>query len=297
MEQKLNILQKSYDELLNKELDKSLQEKEQELEELKKKFDKQKYITEDLLKVVGELTPPPGCSETISSNNHIYEEMKNTNIGRLKAEGFKEKDIDKLCELQRDITQLKIKLEDLKPKEKLMIEGSEPKNLLEYPIFSQHLTIKIKDFLQTKQDFLTARKKTIEELQKCVNELEGKLDKQEIINLAGNGIGNVGGSITDVITFGIPRAIGETIVASNNFLKTKFTRKSSKEFHFSLGNEEKELNQLNEAYNSLINLIKSKPKLEISSVIEIFNFKLKSKEVRLFDTHYKVLDVLADDGI
>lgn len=285
-EQEIKDLKSKYDELLNKELVKSLEEKEQELEKLKGKFSKHKYLVEDLLEAEEHL-----ASYDISSDQNQHRVVKEKNISRLKNEGYKQEKINELCQSQNEITQLKLKLEDLKPKTKLTIEGSKTtKLLLDYPIFTQELGIKVNDYLKSKRNFLDARQKTIEELQECVNKLEKKFNKQDIIGEIGNTTSNVGGSIVDVITFGIPQAIGETIKSISNFSKIKIAKKSNEDFQLSL-TDEKELLELNDTFKSLNELIKSNQelvnKLPISDI----------PKDKLFANKYKVYDIIIKDGV
>jgi len=86
----------------------------------------------------------------------------------------------------------------------------------------------------------------------------------------------VGGAIADVITFGIPKAIGESIKSGSDFSNLKFSNEGNKKFQILLTDEKEELTQLNETHNSLINLIKNKSGSEISPVI-VDIFKLKEK--------------------
>src|SRR5205085_11543494 len=131
----------------------------------------------------------------------------------------------------------------------------ETKLLLDYPIFSKELTVKVNDFLKAKQDFLTARQETITELQKCLNELETFINEKYTLSLEiGNTISNVGGAIADVATFGIPKTVGEAIKAISNLSKIKISKKSDEEFQLFLGGEEDELTKLKDAYSSLVSL-------------------------------------------
>src|SRR6185437_15359500 len=119
LEKELKDLQVKYNELLSQEKNNLLKEKAQELGKLKKKFiSKRKDATEDLLEAENEL-----ASCDVSSDRHIHEKIKEKNINRLKESGFKEKDINELCQLQNEITRLRLELEGMKEKSKLVIEG------------------------------------------------------------------------------------------------------------------------------------------------------------------------------
>ncbi|CAG8543657.1 3477_t:CDS:2, partial [Racocetra persica] len=132
------------------------------------------------------------------------------------------------------------------------------------------------DFLKTKSVFLNARRETIEELQEC------------------DAIGNMGGSITDVITFGIPKAVGEVIVAGNNFSKIVIAEKGNKEFQISLS-DEKELERLNQIYDSLIELIQENE--EVNNLLGLKTRRLRDGKAKLFEKKYEIFDILINDGI
>lgn len=136
---------------------------------------------------------------------------------------------------------------------------------------------KVNYYLKVKKTLLQTRQQTIEELQKCLNELEKKFGKQTVISEIGNTVSGVGGSITGVITFGIPKAVGEAIKAGSNFSKISLSNKGNEVFQVSL-EEEKELIELNQTYKSLTN-------------------NLKDEEIKLFKTDYKIYDVFIGKSI
>ncbi|CAG8708790.1 17060_t:CDS:2, partial [Racocetra fulgida] len=209
----------------------------EKLQNEKKELEKElKDATEDLLEAEDAL-----ASCDISSERHYHEKAKEKNINRLKESGFKEKDIDELCQLQNEITRLKLELDGMK-KTPLAIEGSSTNKLLiDYPVFSQELNRKVKDFLDAKQIFLNARAKTIEELQQCLNKLETFINGKYAVSLE---IGNAIGA-------------SEAVKAISNLTHIGISKKSNKEFQLSLGNEENELALMNEDYNSLLNLLEN----------------------------------------
>ena len=144
----------------------------------------------------------------------------------------------------------------------------------------------VDNYLKAKKSFLSNRQETIKELQECFNKLEKKFTKQQIIGEIGNTIGNVGGGIAEVITFGIPKAVGEAIKVGSNFKKIKFSRKGSEQFQISLNNE---LTQFNQTYNSLINNFDT---LSLKG-----KMKEEKEELKLFNVKYKIFDVLIKDGV
>jgi len=153
--------------------------------------------------------------------------------------------------------------------------------LKERQTLTQQEISQVNDFLKTKIDFLIARQETIRELKQCLTELEKSFSgkKRAVIGEMGNAMSGAGGGAISILTFGIPKAIGESIKASNNFSKIKISKKTSEQFQIFLGNEENEITQLNQAYNSLIN----------TSNLE--------KETKLFNTKYKVFDIVIKDGV
>ncbi|CAG8438034.1 5992_t:CDS:10 [Scutellospora calospora] len=142
---------------------------------------------------------------------------------------------------------------------------------------NKEIVNKINELLAAKRDFLAVRQETIKELKECFNKLESRFSRHEMIGEIGNATSNIGGSITDIVTFGIPKAIGEAIKAGNNFSKIEISARGNKEFQISLADRESELSHLNSVYNSLIN-----DGLE---------------EVKLFNTEYKIFDILIKDSI
>src|SRR6185369_1572123 len=123
------------------------------------------------------------------------------------------------------------------------------------------------------------------------NALEGKLDKHETINLLSNSIGNIGGSITDAITLGIPKAIGEIILVGSNFFKLKLDAKSGEEFYLTFGNEKKELDHLNNSFVTLTKFLQSHSELSATA-----NAILKIENKTLFTNKYKIYEIIITDG-
>jgi|SRR6266480_1687355 len=99
----------------------------------------------------------------------------------------------------------------------------------------------------------------------------------------GSTVSNVGGGITEVVTFGIPKAFGEIIKAGSGFKKISLSKKGSEQFQISLNNE---LTQVSQTYDSLVNIFDSLSLKDDSK-----------KELKLFSFNYKIFDVLIKDGI
>ncbi|CAI2162204.1 17139_t:CDS:2 [Funneliformis geosporum] len=121
--------------------------------------------------------------------------------------------------------------------------------------------------------------------------------KYAITEQIGNIVGNTGSAI-GAITFGVPKAAGEIIIASNNFLKINSFKKSGEEFQIFLLDDENELSKLEDAFNSLNGI--SSHNQEIKDFIDNLKPKkgLVSKKVEFFGNNkYKILDVLIDDDI
>jgi len=113
LEEQLTTLEIKYQELLTQidtrqELLRLLAESKTELEKLKQKYCKHKYLIEDLLKAQDNI-----CYD-ISSSHHYYREMKEISIKRLKEQGLREEKIEQLCQIQSEITNLEIQLKDNK---------------------------------------------------------------------------------------------------------------------------------------------------------------------------------------
>ena len=129
----------------------------------------------------------------------------------------------------------------------------------------------VKELLGAKKIFLNTRQITIKGLQNCYNKLKGnkKYDK------AGE-VGNVisaGGTVAESLTFGVPKAFGEAIIAINNSFKKRFSDKRTEEF--------KEL------------LINDKDDLSILEDIIVNNKILRNKnsETRLFSNKYEIFEI------
>lgn len=158
---------------------------------------------------------------------------------------------------------------------------------------------KITDFLKAKSLFLNARWETIEELQKCYNRWDRLGRKNAIFSEVGNTISNVGGSITGVVTFGIPKTVGETFKSSSNlFSKIVIDEKSNKEFQISLKNE-KELEELNQVYASLISLTRDLRREDERKFIDLLDLRIIDGKEELFGKgkKYKVFGILSNDKI
>lgn len=148
-------------------------------------------------------------------------------------------------------------------------------------------TNQINNYLGAKENFLTAREDTINELKHCLVELEKKFSKHEIIGEIGGVLGNAGGSIPSIVTLGIPKIVGEAIKASARLSKAKIAKKANEEFHLSLEGEENELIQLNETHSSLSNLLEKNQELASAS----------NSSEKVFNNKYLIYDLLIKDGI
>jgi hypothetical protein len=110
-------------------------------------------------------------------------------------------------------------------------------------------------------------------------------------------ISNTGGAV-GTMTFGVPKAVGEIILASNNFLKAKSFKKNGEEFQVFLVNDENELSRLEEAYNSLEGIASEKQ--EVKVLINSLKPKrgLASEKIEFFgDNKYKIFSILVNDDI
>jgi hypothetical protein len=145
----------------------------------------------------------------------------------------------------------------------------------------------INNYLQVKQNFLSARQQTIEELKICLVELEKQFKKHETIGEIGNTVGNAGGAIPSAITFGIPKIIGEAIKATAKLSKISIAKQGEAEFKLSLENEEADITELNNAHISLTELLNQNSELGSQ-------FQLNPK---LFTAKYLIYDILIKDGI
>ncbi|CAG8674800.1 607_t:CDS:2, partial [Ambispora gerdemannii] len=87
--------------------------------------------------------------------------------------------------------------------------------------------------------------------------------------------------------------VGETIKFSNNFSKIVISEKGNKEFQVSL-TDEKELVQLSNSYDSLINLIQENE--EVNNILGLKTRRLRDGKAKLFDKKYEIFDILINDG-
>ena len=121
LETELENLKERITEFLNGELDIKLKVKEKELNKLKVKFQKEEFVVEDLLTAVDYL-----ASTDLSSEMDRYLEQREKSINRLKSRKFKEDEINKLCDLQQEVTRIKLYLnewsKELKNNSKLLLE-------------------------------------------------------------------------------------------------------------------------------------------------------------------------------
>jgi len=203
-----------------------------------------------------------------------------------------EKELDRsrtnIQALEQELSETKARIED---REKRIKELSQQEQKLEESQSSVYE--KTLNFLRTKSTFLNARYKTIEELKRCFITLENKFGKHDAIGEIGNSISNIGGTL-ETLTFSIPKIAGEAIKLSNTFSKLNLISKSSREFQVSLI-EEKELSQLNDAYNSLVKLIKENK--ETNNILNLETRRLRSGKAKLFNTDYETSSILNEEGI
>jgi hypothetical protein len=201
---------------------------------------------------------------------------------------------NRIQELERELAEAKARAEkrekEIEEMNKL-ISKAEQEQFSKVPVYEKTL-----DFLRAKSVFLNSRRETIEELKKYFIALENKFDEHAVIGEIGSAIGNVGGLIPDAITFGVPKIVEETIKLSNNFFKANLISKGSKEFQISLENE-KELAQLNDAYNALIDLINENGGLESDSDLLSLKDRSRVGETRPFNIDHRIYNVLKNDGI
>ncbi|CAG8567080.1 1308_t:CDS:2 [Ambispora gerdemannii] len=92
----------------------------------------------------------------------------------------------------------------------------------------QEIITKAKELLGAKRIFLNTRQITIKGLQNCYNKLKGN-KKYAKVDEVGNVI-NAGGTVAESLTFGVPKAFGETIKAINASFERKFSDKRAEEF-------------------------------------------------------------------
>jgi len=135
----------------------------------------------------------------------------------------------------------------------------------------QEIIAKTKELLGAKKIFLNTRQITIKGLQNCYNKLKGnkKYTKaDEVVNI----VSAVGG-VSSSLTFDVPKAFGEAIIAINNSFRRKFSDKQTEEF--------KEL------------LINDKDDLSILEDIIVKNKILKDKSVenKMFNSKYKIFEI------
>jgi len=114
-------------------------------------------------------------------------------------------------------------------------------------------------------------------------------------------VSNVGGAITNVIIFGIPKAVGEAIKAGSNFTKIVVAEKGSKEFQISLRDED-ELINLDNSYDSLIEIIQDNE--EVNNFLGLKTRRLRDGKAKLFnndkegnDGKHEIFDILINDGV
>ncbi|CAG8460961.1 16956_t:CDS:2 [Gigaspora margarita] len=88
----------------------------------------------------------------------------------------------------------------------------------------QEILGKIKDILGIKRIFLNMRQETIRELQNCYNDFKSSSRKHTKVKEV-NRIMSAMGGVANSLTFGIPKALGDTIEEINNSFKRKFSDK------------------------------------------------------------------------
>ncbi|CAG8650091.1 15954_t:CDS:2, partial [Racocetra fulgida] len=88
------------------------------------------------------------------TSNVISEPEPSINIKRLKDKGFSTEKINKLCELQNEITRLKLELDGMKKTPLAIERSSTNKLLIDCPVFSQELNKEIGDDITTLNKYI-----------------------------------------------------------------------------------------------------------------------------------------------
>jgi hypothetical protein len=146
----------------------------------------------------------------------------------------------------------------------------------------QEIFTKVKDLLGAKRIFLNTRQITIKGLQNCYNRLKGnkKYDKADEVGSVISAVGGVAGPLT----FDVPRAFGEAVIAINNSFKRKFSDKQTDKFQELLINDKENFFRLNQ---DIVKKIYS----SLTNSNSFFNYKLASREVRLFNIKHEIFKI------
>jgi len=288
------------------------QEKNEELETLRKQLEGSQRKYEDLKDFMASLTKEEKeglvgkLDQEIKTQEKSLEQQPSTKEIKLNlkkdVEGLKEtkekletnlaESEVKIQRLEKELTEAKARAEERQKKIEELSNEHSLEEIDQTPINEKTL-----NFLRAKSIFLNARQETIGELKKCFIALENKFGRQEVIGEVGNVVGGVGG-VFDAVTFGVPGAIAEVIKAGNTFSQIMLAKKGNEEFQLSL-KDEKDLVQLHKDYDSLVNLICDSKELEKESDINILNLKDRTRDgkARAFNADYEIFSILESKNV
>ncbi|GBB86964.1 hypothetical protein RclHR1_13400005 [Rhizophagus clarus] len=140
---------------------------------------------------------------------------------------------------------------------------------------------KANKFLKAKDEFLSLREEVIRNLQRCCNQLEGK-GRQIRNEVIGDGVASLGNAIPvagKAVSF-----IGDMVIVGSKISKTNFSNKCTKEFQNILViNNEAGLYDMDQYYNSLMNMVQKNKELEVSlkinEILKLNSFDLDKYKI------------------
>lgn len=152
------------------------------------------------------------------------------------------------------------------------------------------------NLLRTKSVFINARYKTISFLNLIHSEWEKTIKKAEIKTEFMNFTSNSLGGIANVVTFGIPKIVGESLKTVNNLWNIYVREDKNRDINLIL-KDERELEEAKNSYESLIFFINNNEGNEKLNILNLDNFLPRSGEINSFETDHKILNILLAEKI
>lgn len=143
------------------------------------------------------------------------------------------------------------------------------------------------DFLKTKDYFYLARKKTIENLQNQIQELENRINKTSSASSVAEFVINIG-SFVKLLDHGITETIGKGSKIGAGLLSSSYISEQGKRVHLTLKNSEEEINNaenLDYNYTQLNSALNGQKEYDLFGILD-------SRYHRAFKVDYQIYDLL-----
>lgn len=242
-----------------------------------------------------------------------YKDLKNQSLlllNHIKSGGSfdqaKTKEI--MFNLEKEVKGIKASKEELEIKvkelEKKVSEAEERViniNKISIPLDNDQLFWeayeKTLNLLRTKSIFINARYKTISFLNLIYSEWDKIVKKSEVKTEFVNFTSNSLGGIANVVTFGIPKIVGESIKTVNNLWNIYVREDKNRDINDLILKDEIELEEAKNSYESLVDFINNNEGNKKLNILNLDNFLPRSGEINSFETDHRILNILLAEEI